>query len=86
MGRRVLGLKTKREDETRAHLFRILEHHDPEKFDVLRCPCPEDIAWRRTGGGEDDESNFPNDHPFDLLASREQPECPSGQKKIFALN
>jgi hypothetical protein len=62
------------------------EHHDPEEFDVFRRP--EDIAWRWWvvfGGGEDDEAQFPNGRPFDVLASREQTERASGEKKITAL-
>ena len=39
----VLGFETQREGETDAHLFRVLEHHDPEEINVLRRP--EGITW-----------------------------------------
>jgi hypothetical protein len=62
------------------------EHHDPEKLDVFGRP--EDIvAWRSVviGGGEDDEGQFPNGGPLDVLGSGEQGERSSGEKKITAL-
>jgi hypothetical protein len=54
----------------------MLEHRDPEELDVLRRP--EDIASWRWVGREDDKADFPNGRPFDLRASREEPERPSG--------
>jgi len=51
------------------------EHHDAEKFNVLRRP--EDImAWWSVGvgGGEDDKAKFPNSRTFDVLASGEESE------------
>lgn len=55
----------------------MAEHHDLEKFDVLRR-LEEDIAWRwwwrvvgSGGGGEDAKAKFPNGRPFDILAPRE---------------
>ena len=70
----------------------MAEHHDLEKFDVLRRP-EEDIAWRwwrrvvasGGGGGEDAKAIFPNGRPFDVLAPREQAERASGEMKITAL-
>jgi len=69
------------------------EHHDPEEFDVFRRA--EDIAWRwwvrvvvvvvGGGEGEDDKAKFPNGRPLDVLASGEQSECGSGERKITAL-
>jgi len=57
----------------------MLEHHGLEKFDVPRPRRNRDIAWRSVVAGEDeDKAKFPKFHPFDLLASSEQPKCPSG--------
>ena len=64
------------------------EHHNSEEFDVFRRPEHIDIPWRLVGvvgGGEDDKAKFPNGRPFYVLASREESECPLGEKQITAL-
>ena len=87
----VVNLREKKRTEKKrgADLFRMAEHHDLEKFDVLRRP-EENIAWRRwrrvvVVGGEDGKAKFPNGRPFDVLAPREQAERASGERKITAL-
>ena len=74
-------------------LFWMSEHHDLEEFNVfLRSDIT--TAWRQCvlvlvlgsgGGGEEDQTKFPNVRPFDILAPREQTKRAPGERKITAL-